>query len=65
MLGDNNAIDSDVDIDTEANSNPDNNMTSKNDKNFCKNDPMIKIEDLFQQVQDQTACERLTREVLE
>ena len=64
-LGDDNAVDGDVDMDTEAKSNPDDNKTGKDDEDFCKNDPMINIEDLFQQVRDQTACERLTREVLE
>ena len=65
LLGDDNAIDGDVDMDTKAKSNLDDNKTGKNDKDFYKNDPIINIEDLFQQVQDQTQCERLTREVLE
>ncbi len=54
-------INSNIDMDTEAKSNPDEDMTSNNllEENF-----RINIEDLFQQVQDQTACERLTRDVL-
>ena len=48
LLGDNNAVDDNIDMDTKAKLNLDYNMTSKNDKNFCKNDPMINIEDLFQ-----------------
>ena len=51
-LGDDNAVDGDVDMDTEAKSNPDDNKTGKDDEDFCKNDPMINIEDLFQQVRD-------------
>lgn len=49
-LNDDNIVDGNVDIDTKAKSNFDNNITGKNNKNFCKNDPMFNIEDLFQQV---------------
>ena len=65
MLDDNNAVDSNVDIDTEAKTNPNDNKTGKDNKDFCKNDSMINIEDLFQQVRNQTACEKLTSKVLE
>ncbi|MCJ1346288.1 hypothetical protein MMC31_004503 [Peltigera leucophlebia] len=64
-LGNNNAVDDDVDMDTEAKSNLDDNMTDKDDNDFREDDPIINIEDLFQQVRDQTACERLTREIME
>lgn len=52
LLSDNNAIDSNVNMDIEAKSNPDNNITGKNYEDFCKNDSMINIEVLFHQVWD-------------
>lgn len=52
-------------MDTKAKSNPDNNMIGKNKNDFCKNDLIFNIKNLFQQVRDLTACERLTKEVLE
>ncbi|MCJ1348829.1 hypothetical protein MMC31_007062 [Peltigera leucophlebia] len=55
LLGDDNAVDGDVDIDTKAKSNPDDNMTGKDDDDFREDDPIINIENLFQQVRDQTA----------
>ncbi len=54
-------IDSDIDMDTEAKSNPDEDMTGDN---LLEENSGINIEDLFQQVRDQTSCERLTRDVL-
>ncbi len=55
-------IDSNINMDTEAKSNPDEDMT---DDNLLEENSGINIEDLFQQVRDQTACKRLTRDVLE
>ncbi len=55
-------IDSDIDIDTEAKLNPDEDMTGDN---LLEENSGINIKDLFQQVRDQTAYERLTRDVLE
>ncbi len=55
-------IDTNIDMDTEAKSNPDEDMTGNN---LLEENSGINIEDLFQQVRDQTACERLTRDVLE
>ena len=52
LLNDDNAIDGDVNMDIEAKSNLNDNMTDKYNENFCKNDLMINIEDLFQQVRD-------------
>ena len=48
LLDDNNAVDGNVDINTKVKSNPDDNKTGKDDEEFCKNDPIINIEDLFQ-----------------
>ncbi len=63
-LGDNSPvhIDSDIDMDTEAKSNFDEDIT---DDNLLEEKSGINIEDLFQQIRDQTACERLTRDILE
>ncbi len=55
-------INSNINMDTEAKSNPDEDMTGDN---LLEENSGINIEDLFQQVQDQTACKRLTRDVLE
>ena len=41
-------MDSYVNMNTEAKSNPDDNKTGKDNKDFCKNDLMINIEDLLQ-----------------
>lgn len=65
LIGDNNVVDGNVNIDIKVKSNPNDNMTGKDNENFCKNDLIINIEDLFYHVQDQTACERLIRKVLE
>ena len=51
-LSDDNSVDGNVDIDTEMKSNLDDNMTGKNDDDFCKDDLIFNIKDLFQQVQD-------------
>lgn len=64
-LGNNNLADGNFDMDTKTKSILDENMTGKDNNNFCKDDLVTNIEDLFQQVRDQTACEKLTREVLE
>ena len=55
-------INNNIDINTKATSNPDEDMTSNN---LLKKNSRINIEDLFQWVQDQTACKRLTKDVLE
>ena len=64
LLGNNNPahIDSNINIDIEAESNPGEDMTGNNllEENFRNN-----VEDLFQQIRDQTTCKRLTKEVLE
>lgn len=65
VLGDDDYADGDVDMDAEAKSNPDEYMTGKDDDDLRDEDPVTNIEELFQQVRDQTACERLTKEVLE
>lgn len=64
LLGDNSLahINSDIDMDTEAKSNPDKDMISSN---LLEENSEINIEDLFQQVWDQTACKKLTKDVLE
>lgn len=64
LLSDDNYIDDNVDMDTKAKSNLDENMTSKNDDDLCKNNPVTNIKELFQQVWNQTSCERLTKKVL-
>lgn len=51
-------------MDVEAKSNPDENMTGKDDDDFCNEDSVTNIEELFQRVRDQTICEKLTKEVL-
>lgn len=65
LLDDNNYADGNIDKDAKAKSNPDKNMTGKDNNDFCKKDPVTNIEELFQYVQDQIACERLIKEVLE
>ncbi len=55
-------IDSDIDIDTEVKSNPNDDMTGDN---LLEENSGINIKDLFQQVRNQTTCKRLTRDVLE
>lgn len=52
LLGNNNYKDNNVDINSKANSNSDENMTGKNDDNFFQGDFVTHIEELFQQVQD-------------
>lgn len=54
-------IDSNIDIDINIKLKPDENITSRN---FLEKNSWINIKDLFQQVQDQTAYEKLTRDVL-
>lgn len=62
LLGDNSPIhiNSNIDIDTKAKLNLDKDIT---DENLLKKNSGINIEDLFQQVRDQTTCKRLTRDV--
>ncbi len=55
-------INSNINLNTEVNSNSDEDMTGDN---FLKENSGINIEDLFQQVQDKTICKRLTKDVLE
>ena len=42
LLSNNNAVDGNTNMDTKAKSNPDNNMTSKDDNDFCKDNFIIK-----------------------
>lgn len=45
FLGNNNSADSNTDIDTEAKSNPNHNMTGKDDNDLCKDASVINIEE--------------------
>lgn len=48
LLGYDDYADGNIDMDVKAKSNPDKNMTGKNDDNLCKDDSVINIEELFQ-----------------
>lgn len=48
FLGDNNYANGNIHKDTEAKSNPDENITGKNNDDLCKKDHVTKIEELFQ-----------------
>lgn len=47
LLGNNNIIDINIDIDSKVKSNLDDNITCKNNNDFCKDDSIINIENLF------------------
>ncbi len=55
-------INSNIDMDTKAKSNPDEDMTGDN---LLEENSGINIEELFQQVRDQTIYEKFTRDILE
>lgn len=56
---DDNLTNSNIDMDTKIKSNFDENIIGKNNNdNFCKNDLVIDIKELFQQVKDQIACKK-------
>ena len=47
LLDDNNYVDSNINRNAEAKSNLDENMTGKDNDDFCKKDPKTNIEELF------------------
>lgn len=65
LLNDNNFANGNINIDTKIKSNLDENMTAKHNNDFCKNDSVTNIEELFQHVNDQIAYKRLIKIVLE
>lgn len=65
LLSDNNFVNGNINIDTKIKSNLDENMTAKHNKDFCENDSVTNIEELFQHVNDQIAYKRLIKIVLE
>lgn len=64
LLSNNNLahIDNKTNIDTKAKFNLNKDIT---DSNLYKKNSKMNIEELFQQVRDQTICKRLTKKVLE